>query len=386
MQNNKTLRIIYGGRLDITTGIPRVIFYLLKGLGDLIDRPRRIILETYGVDPLFLTELSSYYEDLLHIKPNVLKLFPKRKSSNLIEIGKGLVFIYSTKSRDLNTINHVFGASSLWGDIATAQDCFYAWLLTARKYGLMKAIKWPYYKSISTYEKNIYNNVRYIVVPSDQVKLELSQYYGIKRDKITVIPNPIPIDYFNCISKQQIRSKIRSKLGANEDEFILLFVGNYAERKGFKFLLQSFIYLPRELRKRIRLLVIGDVRPPNQIAFERILNKVNFLGRINKLKPYYFAADVLVFPSLYEGFGMPICEALLCGLPVIASKTGIAPQVIKHGENGLLLDCVRGNLIAESIRYVISHGPYPSYKPLLHYEWFDPSNVASEYNAIYQQI
>jgi D-inositol-3-phosphate glycosyltransferase len=109
----------------------------------------------------------------------------------------------------------------------------------------------------------------------------------------------------------------------------------------------------------LRVVVVGgDAVPESEEARVRDLaaelgltGRVRFVGAVpqSDLPQYYNAADVCVVPSYYESFGLVAVEALACGTPVIASRVGGLPKVVKHGRNGLLVAERSADAFASSI-------------------------------------
>jgi glycosyltransferase involved in cell wall biosynthesis len=123
----------------------------------------------------------------------------------------------------------------------------------------------------------------------------------------------------------------------------LLFVGNAEDyNKGVVYALRALALLPRE--PGARLYIVGGPPSPPRIASAEaarlgIEDRVTMVGRVSReeLARWYRRAQVLVSPSLYEGFGLPAAEAMACGTPVIASDGGALPEVVADGETGRIV-------------------------------------------------
>ncbi|NIO20498.1 MAG: glycosyltransferase [Candidatus Aenigmarchaeota archaeon] len=123
----------------------------------------------------------------------------------------------------------------------------------------------------------------------------------------------------------------------------ILFLGNLEPRKNLPKLLAAYGSLPRGLRDRYPLVIAGaKVWHTNE--FKKLLNcfpekeKIILPGYVPQelLPDLYRGASLFVYPSLYEGFGLPVLEAMACGVPVVASKTTSLPEVV--GDAGILVD------------------------------------------------
>ena len=156
---------------------------------------------------------------------------------------------------------------------------------------------------------------------SRAVQREAERFYGIKP---VVVPNAVDCSEFKKFSKK----KARSKLGFSDNDFVVLFVGNNAWRKGLYYLVDAF----KELPSNYRLVVVG-------LREEFKDSRITCTGQIGttELSKYYSAADVLCVPSLNEPFGLVYLEALCFGLPCIACKGTGAEEIIEDGKSGFLV-------------------------------------------------
>jgi len=112
----------------------------------------------------------------------------------------------------------------------------------------------------------------------------------------------------------------------------ILFVGSIEPRKNLLGLLKAYLLLPEYVKKDFQLLLIGYKGWGNQEIVERmdqLKGRVHYLGYLNneELAALYRGASCLVFPSFYEGFGLPPLEAMACGCPVIVSNIASLPEV-----------------------------------------------------------
>ena len=134
----------------------------------------------------------------------------------------------------------------------------------------------------------------------------------------------------------------------------VLFVGEINQRKGIYQILEAAKSLHPE---GVEFNLIGtgiELAPDLYKPYEQY---VNFLGRVSfeRLQEMYGTSHIFVFPSMGEGFGLVIPEALSSGLPVIASTNCAGPDIIKEGYNGFIIDAGNTNQLIEKIRWFMEH-------------------------------
>ena len=143
----------------------------------------------------------------------------------------------------------------------------------------------------------------------------------------------------------------------SDEDFVLLLIGNDLRNKGLDHLLQA-VTLLSDLP--LRLLVVSGDDPR---IYQPWADKLSCQGKVRFASPsadvlaFFATADAYVGPSLEDAFGLPIVEAMACGLPVIASVHAGASELIRHGETGLLLSNPRDTSeLAQLIRKIYADG------------------------------
>ncbi|HZP55975.1 MAG TPA: glycosyltransferase family 4 protein [Dehalococcoidia bacterium] len=135
----------------------------------------------------------------------------------------------------------------------------------------------------------------------------------------------------------------------------LLFVGNAEDyNKGVVYALRALARLPASLNAHLYLVggPAGEQRiAPREIARVGIEGRATVVGRVSEaaLAGWYRRAQVLVSPSLYEGFGLPAAEAMACGTPVIATDAGALPEVVADGETGIIVPAADVHALAAAM-------------------------------------
>jgi alpha-1,3-rhamnosyl/mannosyltransferase len=176
-----------------------------------------------------------------------------------------------------------------------------------------------------------------IIAISRTTSGDLQTILGVKSDKVTVIPlAPDPAFYPRSPTETE---PVRRQYGLPES--FVLYVGSNKPHKNLAGLVEAWSYLTFHV-SRFTLLIAGvwDPRYPQpRLLAERLgLQNIRWLGPVPEadLPALYSMADLFVFPSLYEGFGLPVLEAMACGVPVVCSNTSSLPEVA--GDAALLVD------------------------------------------------
>lgn len=198
-------------------------------------------------------------------------------------------------------------------------------------------------KSSARYYGQIDQAVRHtdhIIAVSESTRRDIVRLLGVPEPMITVI-HEAPRRFFHQLPDVDLRPRLHQRFGLERD--FVLFVGTIEPRKNIPTLLSAFQQLLDHYRPEVDLVLAGA---PGWLTDElhslvgrlKLDHRVHFLGRVSdqELVWLYNAARVFVFPSFYEGFGLPPLEAMACGAPVIVSNVSSLPEVV--GDAGLLFD------------------------------------------------
>jgi UDP-glucose:(heptosyl)LPS alpha-1,3-glucosyltransferase len=189
-----------------------------------------------------------------------------------------------------------------------------------------------------------------VIALSHMAKRDIITYYGMDPQKIKVIYNGVDISKFHIGVKDLYRRSIREIYGINDEDIVLLFISNNHKLKNLRSILKALLLLRQD--SRFKLLVIGNDnhKPYQKFAYQKGLEKrVLFLGSKRNIERYYAASDIFVFPSLYDTFANVCLESMACGLPLIASNTCGAYELIHEGINGYVLRAQHPHELAEKI-------------------------------------
>jgi L-malate glycosyltransferase len=155
--------------------------------------------------------------------------------------------------------------------------------------------------------------------------------------KVHVVKNGVDIENFYPVSKEQ-KKGLRSSLGFNETDKLLLMVGTLTSNKGQLKALSIIGNLPKDFK----LILVGDgpLRKDIEMAIaeKRLDDQVVLVGKTSNVNEYYWISDMLLCLSRNEGLPLTILEAMATGLPIITTKIGGIPEVIENDKNGFFVN------------------------------------------------
>jgi starch synthase len=198
------------------------------------------------------------------------------------------------------------------------------------------------YHASTWVERTAYQNADGIVAVSESMKLDVRQLYGVDPERIRIIHNGIDLQQY----RPRPNPTTLRELGIQPDVPYILFVGRITRQKGIIHLVNAIRYLhpgvqivlcagapdtPEIAREMSEAVERARALSPHAIVWvEEMLPK-------DKVITLYTHAAIFVCPSVYEPFGIINLEAMACETPVVASAVGGIPEVVEHGETGLLV-------------------------------------------------
>jgi glycosyltransferase involved in cell wall biosynthesis len=196
--------------------------------------------------------------------------------------------------------------------------------------------------------------VRHMIAISDFTKDRIVKRLGVSAEKVTVIPNGVD-SRFSPRNAEEIE-RVRRALGITPAPY-LLYVGSLEPRKNLPRLLAAWRTAQSSAPKDVRLIIAGargSKRVFGALEIKAVPPRTEFIGYVpdEHLPELYSGAVALVYPSLYEGFGLPPLEAMACGTPVVTSDGTSLPEVV--GDNAVLVDPHDADSIAEGLVRVLS--------------------------------
>lgn len=276
-------------------------------------------------------------------------------------------------------------------------DIVHVFTSTGKLWGRLAAIKAKTKVIIST-EESLFRNTfidriietrlsqktNLIITNSNATKLSAINATNIDSNKYKVIYNGIDLKPF--INAKKVGSIPKAK-----DEKIIVCVARLEHRKRQKFLIDAFNLVKHKVNAKLVLVGDGPLynELKNYIKELDLESRVLLLGSRNDVPSILKEADLFILPSMEEGFGNVIIEAMAAKVCVIASKVGGIPEIITHNENGLLFDVDNINLLSKLIIDVITNDNLRNKiaeKALETVNKFSKENMVNEHEKTYQEL
>jgi glycosyltransferase involved in cell wall biosynthesis len=287
------------------------------------------------------------------------KSISENRLNFLMELGK-----HTLKSIDKRLYIHTVKNKVKYGNLKHITSQEFAYLLNSIKlennivtcYDL---IPWVYDHNRSSLWKENMDGLKQaecIITISEFSKDEIVKYLDYPKNMIKIVyPAVDHSSYHPCHDKGILR-----KLDISDDQKVVLYVGSEVPRQNVPVLIKAFSLLKKKI-PGIKLIKIGD--PQSYGARQTILQLINdlelrddiiFAGYVSEedMPRWYSAADLLVYPCEYAGFGLPPLEAMACGTPVITSNTTSLPEVV--GNAGIMIDPQDFELMADKMYDVLT--------------------------------
>lgn len=204
----------------------------------------------------------------------------------------------------------------------------------------------PYYH----YERNIeFHNrrnefitkhSRLVITLSQNSKKDINNVLGIPTSKIRVVPGAISEKYYP-IKNRTLIQKVLKKYHLKKGQYFL-FIGTIEPRKNIEGILHAYAKIRNQLKSPFKVVIIGE-KAWGWKNLQKNIRKLNLEKEIlvtgyvpdADVVPIINGAKIFIYPSFYEGFGLPVLEAMACGIPVISSNTSSLPEVI--GDSGFMV-------------------------------------------------
>ena len=239
--------------------------------------------------------------------------------------------------------------------------------------------------------QNILDNTDGIITVSNFSKEDISKTFSYPKEKIFVT-HLAAEEIYTPLNKFHSSQYLKKHYGIDRD--FLLYVGGFSPRKNILGLIEAFNLVKNSYKRDLKLVIIGTKGPSYEIYRKKVdeLNlssSVIFTGfiPIDDMPIFYSASKALVYPSFYEGFGLPPIECMACGTPVIASNLTSMPEVCQDA--ALLVDPYDVDEIKENILTLLNNHKFYSlmiYKGISHSSKFNWKKTAYNTLEVYKHI
>ena len=203
---------------------------------------------------------------------------------------------------------------------------------------------------------NIAKKAHCVITDSESTKNDIIKLLNVPEEKVKVIYLGVDGVFKPLIDTKALAS-VKKRYGLPEK--FILFLGTIEPRKNIQGLMKAYAKLCEETSFNHDLVLAGDIQwksggLKNLIKDLRFVDRVRFIGYVDEtdLANLYNLADIFVYPSFYEGFGLPIIEAMACGVPVVTSNTSSLPEIA--GNAAVLIDPHSIDDLAQGIKRVLS--------------------------------
>ena len=324
------------------TGMGQHLLHLLQGLDSLDDKDQQYMLLAPRFRRAYTVrapQLSDRFREVEVVSALA------RLGENVEQVWWEQVGIVLAGMREKIDLLHCpYWSSPLWSPwptVVTVHDVIqfvlpeYAWRKISRVYfGLVSAGA---------------RRAQAVITVSECSKQDIMKIIGLGPERIHVIGNAVDASLYP-VRDAWLLASVRERYGI-APRFVLYF-GGFDMRKNVPRLIEAYARLPEALRREYQLVIAGRYQhldPRQTVRRLGLEGNVIFTGQIREQDkaPLYSAATVFAFPSLYEGFGMPVLEAMACGTPVVTSNVSALPEVA--GDAGLLVNPYAPEAIGEAL-------------------------------------
>jgi glycosyltransferase involved in cell wall biosynthesis len=186
---------------------------------------------------------------------------------------------------------------------------------------------------------------------SRKIKIGLNEFFGFPLDKIFVLPV-----FIDVLAIEQTKTNVNLKEKYKQFDFVILMASRLTKEKNIPLAVDAMAGVVREHRNAA-LVIVGDgparKKIERKIFFKRIYNNVILEHWSEDLFSYYKTADLFLLTSNYEGYARTVVEAMASGCPVVMTNVGVAGDLVKNGENGIIVPVKDKNALRDAIIRII---------------------------------
>jgi len=196
-----------------------------------------------------------------------------------------------------------------------------------------------------------------VIAISESVREHLINDFHIEKERVTVVYNGIELDRF-LKKNGEIDQNMRDKMSLNRDLTIVGAIGRLSSVKGYIYLVKAFKKVAKE-NENVRLLIVGEggekPKLEKEVKEANLENKVIFESKKMATEDYLSVMDIFCQPSIKEGLGLALIEAMASGRACIASNVGGIPEIIDHEVDGILVPPQKPEALADAIIRIASN-------------------------------
>lgn len=282
------------------------------------------MMKISGRDELTLLGLRSLAADVGFVDPGTLRLLSSPQLRTLWSQCRIPAHLAVQKYDLVHFVDHKLPFLFRGKSIVTIHDAAFLRFPETFRTGHRQRLEW--------FTRDAVRRAVHIIAVSGSTRDDLCRFYSVDPRKVSVVHHAVnPLRYHGHVTPLR-----------RENPYILA-VGALHPRKNYEMLIRAFRKVCARLDEKVELLIVGQRAwlwegVEREAALPPFNDRIRLVGYVadEELPSYYAGARVFVLPSLYEGFGIPILEAMACGTPVVASSVSSMPEVV--GDAGLLLD------------------------------------------------
>jgi glycosyltransferase involved in cell wall biosynthesis len=241
---------------------------------------------------------------------------------------------------------------------------------------------------IGLLNKFLYPLADRIVAISEGVREYLVRELKLPDRKIVLIYNPVDTQRIQQLSQEQVDDPWL----CDRDKHVVIWVGRIAAVKGLQYLIGAFEKVLKQIDARLIIVGEGSEQSAieNLVARKGLKEKVRFAGFQSNPYRYMSRGSVFAFPSLSEGFGMVLVEAMACGLPVVSADCEAGPnEILQNGKCGILVPVADECAMAKAIVTVLTNHELRdrlTLEALRRVPDFEPAKVVASYEQLFRQL
>ncbi len=240
-----------------------------------------------------------------------------------------------------DVIHSHFWVSALIGDVVSRRFRIPHVVMFHSLGAVKKALLSDYQDHISRIktEMSLMENASCIVIPNETELGVMKKYYGYDSDRYRIIPCGVDLDLFYAT----MRKTAKHEVGFDTYDRIILCVGRLEPIKGVDLAIRALALTKSNARM---VFICGENQGARITGLRKLAKELKVESRVQfiedvpnyDMQKYYSASDMLLNPAYYDSCSLSVMESLACGTPVVSTATGVAPDIVQDGYNGVIVD------------------------------------------------